>query len=197
VDGETIEVNVASLGQSVTNYFYFDKQLNEAAVDANDIQYEYYGTTNSADYSVLYEETALKRKAISIKESNRFNIIQTIAQTFECWPRFKIATEIKEENGIRICRQTKNLAFVDKVGEINNAGFIYGVNLKNIKRTFDSKNVVSKLIVKPNSNKYAHNGFCTIARANSNPLKDNTLYDFTYYIKKGIIQAEDLQSLLY
>lgn len=194
--GETEESNTA-IGQIITNYFYFDEENNQSAKTADDIKYEYSGTTNSDAYTVHLEETAQKRKAITVKESNRFNIIQTIAQTFECWPRFNIRTSFDERDGVKICKQEKTLTFEERIGQENNAGFMYGINLKSIKRTLDSKNVVSKLIVKQNANKYAPNSFCTIARAKSNPLRDNILYDFTYYVKKGIIKPDDLQTLLY
>jgi len=29
-------------------------------------------------------------RSINIKQSNRFNILQTIAETFECWIRFDV-----------------------------------------------------------------------------------------------------------
>jgi hypothetical protein len=37
---------------------------------------------------------------------------------------------------------------------------------------------VTKLIVKNNNNEYADSGFCSIARAASNPTGENYLYDF-------------------
>jgi hypothetical protein len=48
------------------------------------------------------------------------------------------------------------------------------------------------MIVKMNSNEFAKNGFCTIARASANVDKDNVLYDFGYYTNMGLIGAEAL-----
>jgi hypothetical protein len=38
--------------------------------------------------------------------------------------------------------------------------------------------MATKLIVKQNNNELAPDGFCTIARAKSNPTGENYLYDF-------------------
>ena len=76
------------------------------------------------------------------------------------------------------------------VGKNNFAGFRYGVNLKDIKRTDDSKSIVTKLFVKTNSNKHGQNGFCSISRAGSNVSKDNVLYDFTYHVNQRQLDAD-------
>jgi phage minor structural protein len=62
----------------------------------------------------------------------------------------------------------KTVKFKNYAGKDNYASFRYGVNLKDIQRTYESKNIVTKLIVKQNSNEHAENGFCTIARAGAN-----------------------------
>jgi phage minor structural protein len=76
---------------------------------------------------------------------------------------------------------SKKVVFTKELGKNNYANFRYGVNLKDIKRTYESKQIVTKLIVKNNSNEFGQNGFCTIARAKSNPLGENYIYDFRYY----------------
>jgi phage minor structural protein len=63
-------------------------------------------------------------------------------------------------------------------GDDNYACFRYGVNLKDIQRTYSSKNIVTKLIVKPNVNELAKDGFCTIQRAGINPTGEDYIYDF-------------------
>jgi hypothetical protein len=54
--------------------------------------------------------------------------------------------------------------------------------LKGIKRSLDSNGIISKIIVKTNSNEFAPNGFCTIARAKENMSGENTIYNFDYYV---------------
>jgi len=80
-------------------------------------------------------------------------------------------------------RQKKWVTFHEYIGKDNYAGFRYGVNLKSIQRTLDSNGVVSKLIVKNNANQFAESGFCSIARAQENPIGENFIYDFSYYIQ--------------
>ena len=53
------------------------------------------------------------------------------------------------------------------------------------------------MIVEPNSNKFAENGSCTIQTAILNPTGENTLYNFDYYIKQGLIDMDDFYEDLY
>lgn len=82
-------------------------------------------------------------------------------------------------------------------GDLNYAGFRYGVNLKSIKRTLDSKELVSRLIVKENTNEHAMDGFCTIQRAAENPIKENFILNFDYYVQHQMLKREELWQDLY
>jgi glutaredoxin 2 len=53
------------------------------------------------------------------------------------------------------------------------------------------------MIVEPNNNENGLNGFSTIARAKNNKSKDNTLYNFDYYINQGSLKAEEVSEDLY
>lgn len=135
---------------------------------------------------------AAKRSSVNIKESNYFNGIQTLAETFKCWPHIQVQHNANGEV------EKKSICFKNYVGQPNFIGFKYGINEKAIKRTIDSKQIVSKLIVKANSNEFAPNGFCTIASATSNYTKDNVLYNFDYYLQQGLLEdAAQLQINLY
>ena len=94
-------------------------------------------------------------------------------------------------------RQRKKIAFKEYIGKDNYAGFRYGINLQSIQRTLDSDQLISKIIVKDNSNEYADDGFCSIARAEDNPIKENFLYNFTYYINQGLIKYGTVMNDLY
>lgn len=140
-----------------------------------------------------------KQTQVNIKESNYYNAIQTLAEAFQSWPSFETNHDLNG-NLIPYPNKTysKKIKFRNYVGSPNNVGFHYGINTKNIKRTIDSKQIVSKLIVKPNNNEFAPNGFCTIQRATANSKKDNVLYDFGYYINQGLLKdALALQQDLY
>jgi hypothetical protein len=91
----------------------------------------------------------------------------------------------------------KKVRFSNYVGKENHAGFHYGVNLKQIVRTQESKNIVTKLIVKSNNNKYAKNGFCTVARAHSNESGETSLYNFQYYLNCGLLNASNFTNYVY
>jgi phage minor structural protein len=124
------------------------------------------------DYYPKYNDNAEKTLSVTVSESNYFNILQSIAEKFECWLDFKIIRDTL--GGI----QSKEVAFRNYSGKDNYACFRYGVNLKNIKRTYESKNLVTKLYVKPNNNEFANNGFCSIQRAKANLTGENYIYDF-------------------
>lgn len=142
-------------------------------------------------YQPIFHMNAEKIRSVQVKESNYFNILQTLAETFETW---MIVEVDRAENG-QITN--KRIKYKQYIGEKNYANFRYGVNLKDIKRTYESKSLVTKLIVKDNSNEFAKNGFCSVARAKSNPLGENCLYDFQYYFNTGIMNARDHLDTMY
>jgi hypothetical protein len=91
----------------------------------------------------------------------------------------------------------KSIYLHEYIGNKNNFGIRYGVNLKSVKRTLDSKQVVSKLIVPDSINELAKNGFCSIARSGANPSGENCIYNFEYYILQKLIKKEVLETVLY
>lgn len=137
-------------------------------------------------FAPVYNEGAKKVRSISAKESNYFNILQNIAETFEAWLELEI-----DRDASTGAINSKTAKFKNYIGKDNYANFRYGVNLKDIQRTSTSKNIVTKLIVKQNSNELAENGFCTIQRAGANPSGENYIYDFQYYQNIGIMPTEE------
>jgi phage minor structural protein len=95
-----------------------------------------------SEFKPVYNEGAQKVRTVSAKESNYFNILQSIAETFEAWVDLEI---VRDDSG---AITKKTIKFKNYVGGNNYAGFRYGVNLKDITRTCDSKNITTKLIVK-------------------------------------------------
>ena len=178
--------------QMVTQYIYFNPRLetNELATNKSDMVLEILDSPRT-DLIESIAEHAEKITAVTIKESNYFNIIQKICETFECWADFVVS---HHDDG-RI--KDKKIVVKNYIGQKNYCGFKYGVNLKDITRKIDSKQIVSKLIVPDVVNSHAQNGFCTIARAGSNEIKENFIYDFTYYINQGMLNANELSTILY
>lgn len=239
IPGEPVESKV------VTEYRYYDPAKNE---DATSIE-ELVGVTIEPPYgyALAYDEDFNKNRAISVTESNRFNIIQTICETFECWADFKIGHEVngkvsykqdweevkgeqlsvgdcyfdskkiskpkfvtainKEDNAEsgflktifyrRINKKDKKVGFKQYIGKDNHVGFKYGINLNSIQRNINSDQIVTKIIVKDNSNEYAKNGACSISRADDSPTKENFLFNFDYYIKQGLLSYSEITNDLY
>lgn len=176
-------------------YYYYDPTLDYESLE--DLVFDYKGEENS-DYIPIYNNSFEKIRSIEASESNRFNLIQDLCETFECWADFEIEHldngEIKYDNNYT---PIKTVTFREFIGKDNYAGFKYGINLKSIQRTIDSDQIVSKIIVKNNSNQFAQDGFCSIARAEDNPIKENFLYNFNYYIQQGLLDFSDINNDLY
>lgn len=188
-----------------TQYFYYE--AGQETTDPEAIIYSYKSYTDSPDYIADYNTGFEKVRSITAKESNRFNILQDLCETFECWADFiidhdstgKILTEdIKDSNEKTVGRrQRKWVKFREYIGQDNYVGFRYGKNLKSIQRSLDSESIATKLVVKQNSNEFARDGFCTIARSLENPTRDNFIYDFTYYVNQGMIDFDIVNNDLY
>ena len=159
------------------------------------------GYAEDPDYELFYESGSqfTKIRSISAKESNRFNLLQDLCETFQAW--LKIEVVHNDDGTLKLDEVThrpiKTISFVEEVGEYNPAGFRYGVNSKSIQRTVDSAAIVSKMIVKDNANEFAPKGFCSIARATENPTGENFLLSFDHYIRHGLLDGDVVTNDLY
>lgn len=194
------DLDSQSVGKTYYKYFF----PNDAYKKEEDIKYiyyglekqtqfiEYYGEPNSSH--VLYE----KIRSITAKNSNRFNILQNIAETFQCWVRFKI--EHNEDTGKIIYEKgipKKTVYFKEEIGEDLGYGFVYGIDLKTISRSIDSNQLTTKVVVAPNTSEYAEDGICRIADADLNENGENYILDFGYYISQGLLSSGELNKYLY
>ena len=181
-DSQQVEAKI----HTVYNYFKADAVYTSA----EDLPVESYDAPQNA-FVPKIRNNCEKVRSINISKSNRFNIIQSLCETFECWASFDIA---HDEIGTTT---SKTVTIHNYIGQDNPVDFKYGINIKTISRTLDSKPLVSKLIVSPNSNEFGKNKFCTIARAHNNPTGDTVIYNFDYYVNKGMIDAAQLDNDLY
>lgn len=183
--------------KTVYNYFKKDTEYT----DIKDLELVYQDYVPSDTYRPIYgaEEHAYEKvRSITAKESNRFNLLQSLCETFQCWCKFEIEHEPNGEIGLdENYRQKKFVSFHEYIGKQNYVGFKYGINLKSIKRTLDSTGIISKIIVKNNSNEFASNGFCSIARARDNVTGENSIYNFDYYVGQKLIDFSTLNNDLY
>lgn len=170
-------------------YYYFNPSDNEDVAETSKMIYEYKGYYDDPSFIPKIDLTYEKKNSIVATESNVYDILLKLCETFDCWMDFEILHS--EQGDIEYNPQTykplKYLYFKRKQYQINNAGFKYGINLKSIQRSIDSSNISTKLIVKSNSNEYGENGFCSIARAENNPIGENFILDLSYYINQGLI----------
>lgn len=193
------DLDSQSVGKTYYKYFF----PNDAYKKEEDIKYVYYGLEKQTQFieyygepdssHVLYE----KIRSITAKNSNRFNILQNIAETFQCWVRFRI--EHKEDgkivykNGV----PKKTVYFKEEIGEDLGYGFVYGIDLKTISRSIDSNQLTTKVVVAPNTSEYAEDGICRIADADLNENGENYILDFGYYISQGLLNSGELNKYLY
>ena len=177
----------------VTHEYNFYKQEDlETATSASNLKT--YLTRNTIDYEKfkpIFHDNAQRVRTITVKDSNYFNALQSLVESFQMWLKFNIE---RNPNGSII---SKKVCFKNVLGKTNYSGFRYGINLKDISRNLDSANLVTKMIVKNNSNQSADNGYCSIAHAKSNETGENYIYDFSYYINQGLISSEELIKILY
>lgn len=188
-EGGTDYISPGELDQSgiiTTTYNFFSPAVLETVETAEELACEKVGKSELyTKYTPVFNENAEKVRSVTAKESNYFNILQSIAETFECWLSLEVG---RSADGAITSKVAK---FKNYAGNDNYAAFRYGVNLKDIQRTYTSKSIVTKLMVKANSNEHAQDGFCTIQRAGANPTGESYLYDFQYYHNKGLLRAED------
>ena len=174
-------------GTIITKHYYFDPADgdNKKVEKIGDLKTLVSTEAADATFKPVIDDKCTKRREVSAKESNYFNILQSIAEKFECWLKIELT---RDGNG---AVSKKKVLFKNYIGNNKRPGFRYGLNLNSIQRTNDSKAITTKLIVKTNSNELAKNGFCTIARAKANPTGETGLYDFSYYFNQGLLSKED------
>ena len=146
----------------------------------------------------LYERFQVKGYAltkvasIEASHSNCFDILQTIAETFECW--IDIYVEHNEDGSIFYDDDglpLKTVLLREFSGNDNFAGFKYGINIDQIVRTIDSNEIVTKLIVDDSNSDLVEDGVVSIAQADTNPSKESYIYRFDYFLNQGLLPRED------
>ena len=192
----TPETTIQSQNLIKNEYYYFTKEQYKACTNEDDLQMSF-KSDKELDY--VYRENQFEKIAtLKVKESNYFNIIQTLNEKFECWAKFEIA---HEDNGAisvdAAGKRIKKVVFCDYIGRENFAGFKCGINLDSIQRTVDSKEITTKTIVKANSNEFAQNGSCNIARASQNPSGAQFILNLDYFTHQRVLKQFEIDNDLY
>ena len=200
-DGNNQPVLIGNVPTATANQidYYYLKPLNGTA--AEDV--ETYGSTtelqsalHSQDAVVpMYNDSSEKYLTISESQSNCFNILQSIAETFECW--IDLVVEHDDKGAIVLDSDGKPRKFVylkEYAGKDNWAGFKYGVNLQSIERTINSDEIVTKLIVDQSQSDYVDKGYVSIADSTSNPSGESYILNFDYYYGQGLLDRESVEA---
>ena len=191
-DGEEVRINPNEVDiQSVSNtvYRYFDPEQD--ATSLKDI--EFIDGDDAEPVSNNFE----KYGTIEESQSNRFNILQSIAETFECWIRFEI---LHDDEGYMLYEDGAPCKYIQvkkELGRDTGLTFVYGIDLSDITRTLKSSSIATKTIVQSNENEYGEQGFCTIARSTQNYSRENYILNFDYYIQQGLLDNDTIYEDLY
>ena len=190
--------NVPTAVSEATDYYYIKPADGATAEDINT-----YATTAELknaygigeDIVPLYNENSEKNLSISASQSNCFDILQTIAETFECWVDLVVS---HDENGY-IQRDEQGLLekyvyLKEFAGKDNWAGFKYGINLNTIERNINSDEVVTKLIVDQSQSDYVDEGYVSIASSSYNISGESYILNFDYFYNQGLLNREEAEA---
>lgn len=187
-----------------TNYIDLNKcpyYLKDADVDECDCSKGttcFYQKFGYCPHRFEAEKHNRRIRTLTVEKSNRFNIIQEISKVFKVYPQFYAEHNqngsLKEDANGNYC---KKIFYITEKGNVNQVGFRYGKNLKDITRTITSDSIVSKLYVLDVDSELSKTGVCSIKMAEDNPSKDSFIIDLSYYIKKGMLDGDEVEQDLY
>ena len=194
------DIDSSTVVSTIHRYYNHTSAVANKISSIDDIKFLWSGIGAWANKKLEYEQNNfVKKRSISVSKSNRFNILQTIAEQFECWINFEI--EHNQETG-EIIRDIdgsprKYVSVRQNVGKDLGFGFIYGIDLKSISRNIQSDQIVSKTIVLPNNNECAPGGFCAISSSKENYPGIDFILNFDYYISQGLLSSNIVNKDLY
>lgn len=151
--------------------------------------YQYYevernGITNGKwNYARFGSGQVDKIRTLVISKSNRFNIIQEIAELFRVWPVFEVH---RNEDGALV----KEFWYKESALRDNFAGFHKGINLSSITRKLESDEIVTKMYVEDVEKSYITDGKISIAETTLNPWGERYYYNFRHYIEHKLVGPE-------
>jgi len=187
--------NIPTATSTETTYYYLKPKEGQTETDV-----ELYTSleafarslgVSTDKITLAYNENSEKMLTISESHSNCFNILQSIAETFEAW--LKIQVEHENDGSIKLDenkKPIKKILFKDFAGSENYAGFKYGTNLKSITRTIDSDEIITKLIVDQAQSDYVDKGIVSIQDAKSNASGESYIFNFDYFYNNGLMDIE-------
>ena len=141
------------------------------------------GTLTAASY----EPTREKARIISCKDSNKYNITQTIAETFELFCRYEYNCDERgsfvktyTDNAGKVWTGRKVIFYNRAIKKDNPLIIEYKKNLNSISRESDSSEIYTKLYVSPIASEVMTDGYVSIANSAANPTMDEFILNFDY-----------------
>lgn len=193
------EVHTNYLDLSRCPYFISNKTIGESDCSYCSGSICYYQKFGYCPYLFTSEKHCRRVRTLKGEKSNRFNLLQEVSKSFECYPVFNV--EYKDESGHIQTDSNgvmqKNIYFITEKGVDKSIGFRYEKNLSNISRSIVSDKIVTKLYVADVDSEYSKTGLCSIKTAEDNPSKDSYIIDFSYYIAKGMMSQNTIDRDLY
>ncbi len=198
-EGQPIIMGNVPTATSTSTEYYYLQPADGAAADEVIMYTSLEKLKNSegisADVTALYNENSEKNLTISASKSNCFDILQTIAETFECWIELYVEHDpntgyIVYEDGV----PQKYVYLREYAGDKQWVGFKYGVNLQSIEREINSNEFVTKLIVDQSQSEYVDEGYVSIASAPSNTSGESYILNFDYYYNQGLLNREEAEA---
>ena len=156
-------------------------------------------------YLFQTEKHCRKIRTLKKDKSNRFNLTQELSKVFEIYPIYftnndsqgRIVKKVETIDNKPVQIMDKRIFYITEKGKENKLGFRYEKNLSNISRTLKSDQIVTKLYVQDVDSDISNTGLCSIKTAEDNPSKDSFIIDFSYYVSKGLISADQAERDLY
>ena len=141
------------------------------------------GTLTAASY----EPTREKARIISCKDSNKYNITQTIAETFELFCRYEYSCDERGsfvktyiDDAGKVWTGRKVIFYNRAIKKDNPLIIEYKKNLNSISRESDSSEIYTKLYVSPIASEVMTDGYVSIANSAANPTMDEFILNFDY-----------------
>ena len=191
--------NIPTATSNETSYYYVKPARDAVAEDITtytslDELKNGEGLSPQTVIDPLYNGNSEKNLSISVSQSNCFNILQTIAETFECWIDLVVGHDnqgyITSTNG----KLNKFVYLRDYVGVDNWAGFKYGINVNSIERNINSDEIVTKLIVDQSQSEYVDEGSVSISTAPSNQSGESYILNFDYYYNQKLLDRDKAET---
>ena len=148
------------------------------------------GTLTAASYEPLRE----KARIINCQNSNKYNITQDIAETFELFCSYEYKCDdrghfVKSYTDSAGNQWTgRKVVFYNRAIKKDNPLTIeYKKNLNSISRESDSSEIYTKLYVSPIASDVMTDGYVSIANSAANPTMDEFILNFDYLHDVGSI----------